>query len=475
MLQSATHVSERLILNSRRASGTVDVDGGQAAATPRRRSDTDPSDADQPFYTASSFGRHQTAAPPTTAPLDVIEIAWTPITKDIAATIVQLLVDDDDTKPPIRVVDLVDNRLGPELTATIAAAMDGSQVEEIILRFNEIGKGGCDAVASVINVSTRLRHVDLRGNHLGPLDVRKLLRSISVSQSLQRLGLSNNQLGPEGAALITAALEKNSFVTYLDVSMNSIVVGGIESIGSLLALPAHPLRHLNVWGNRLGAAGMDALMAVVAKNRSLTTLSAGNNNGGPQSAVSIGKMLAENTSLQSLELRCNSMDVGSLLPIAEGLAQNEALTSLQLSGNPFSAGGTSSGQLSASLDGLVKHLLRNETLTALDMASCALGTIGIIRLAGLIAASTTLSELTLSDNGAEDEAATALAKAIVSAKSLTSLDLSANRITMEGATDILESVQGNHRVAHLSLHGNAEINTVVQSKVDGLVAERRRR
>jgi Ran GTPase-activating protein (RanGAP) involved in mRNA processing and transport len=115
-------------------------------------------------------------------------------------------------------------------------------------------------------------------------------------------------------------------------------------------------------------------------------------------------------------------------------------------------------------------------MTSLDLASCELGTGGVIRVAGLIAASTSLKELNLSGNDAEDEAAAAIAKALLPSKSLTSLDLSANRLTMDGVADLLDAVQANMRVHHLALQGNAEeVGRVVQEKVDAMLADRRRK
>ncbi|CUG92168.1 leucine-rich repeat protein, putative [Bodo saltans] len=481
MLLSQKHVSERLILNSRRAS----INAGEAAENEERSQfETDggfklPQGPAAPLNEPGTHPLRKVGLgvsdPPPPAPLDVIEIAWTPITKDVVGTIVQVLVDDDDGKPPIRVVDLVDNRLGPKLTETICAAIEGSQVEEILIRYNDIGRLGCEAVASVVNVSTRLRFVDLRGNKLVPMDCRKFFRSLAVSQSVQRLGLSNNNLGPEGAILLATALEKNSFITQLDVSMNNIGVDGVTSLASLLKLPAHPLRNLNIWGNRLGAQGMDVLFDAVAANRSLTVLSAGNNNAGAGIGPAIARMLGANSTLTSLELRSNSMTAETLLKLSDGLAQNETVATLQLGGNPLSSGPTSS-QISAGLDAFVKRLVKNETMTSLDLASCELGTGGVIRVAGLVGASTSLKELNLSGNDAEDEAAAAIAKALLPSKSLTSLDLSTNRLTMDGVSDLLDAVQANTKILHLALQGNAEeVGRVVQEKVDAMLADRRRK
>lgn len=482
MLVSQKHVSERLILNSRRASISSAIDGaGDEGAAGAGGTDggysfgtSDPDSAAAKLHKKESGFLSSCADPPPPAPLDVIEIAWTPITKEVAATIVQVLVDDEDGKPPIRVVDLIDNRLGPKLTETICAAMEGSSVEELLFRFNEIGRTGCEAVASVVNLSTRLRFVDLRGNKLVPMDARKLFRSIAVSQSVQRLGLSNNNLGPEGAALLASALEKNSFVTQLDISMNNIGVNGVESLASILTLPAHPLRSLNVWGNRLGPQGTDVLLNAVSSNRSLTSLSAGNNNAGPTVGQRLAQLLQLNTTLTHLELRSNSFSSDVLSKLAEGVAQNSTLRSMQLGGNPLGGGG-SVQHVGHAVDGFVKRLVKNGIIETLDLAGCELGTAGIIRLAGLIAASSSLRELCVSGNDAEDEAAGAIAKGLISSKSLTTLDLSANRFTTVGVTDILEAVQGNTCVLHCALQGNSEdVGRVVQEKVDAMLAMRRR-
>lgn len=453
-----------------------------------------------------------------------IEIAWTPITQEVCDNICQLILEDDDvpahhnraaslaTAPlvpggrrastvhaagPIRVVDLIENRLGPNMAATICTALESSLVEELLLRFNNVGRMGCDAVASVLNVSNRLRYVDLRGNRLTPPDIRRVMKSVALSTSLQRLGLSNNDLRAEGAALIAAALEKNSFLTALDLSMNSLGEEGGVAIAALLAIPGGSLRELSLWGNRLGPNGIRAVCEAIAEGKkggsssssvgagdkkstasssstgggaggggcALQKLSLGNNSGTDLCCVYLQTLLEKNRTLTSLELRSNGITSQGVSTFVAGLAHNSSLQTLALSANPIGAHGA---------DALVKTLLHHPSLTSLDVAGCGLKSEGAARFAGLIAASTVLQDLTLSDNEVTDEGCASLSKALQApSKSLRSLDLTSNAITMTAVTEMLEAVESNPRLAHLALQGNIDIQRTALKKLDDLMIERR--
>ncbi|KEG11569.1 putative leucine-rich repeat protein (LRRP) [Trypanosoma grayi] len=393
-----------------------------------------------------------------------IEVAWTRMTPDMCDNICRTILDRE-AEVPVRVVDLIDNQLGPEQTQKIASVLESSAVRDVLLRYNDIGKEGCNALASVVNVSTKLQLLDIRGNGLSAGCVRNLIKSISMSTALTRLGLSSNKIGEEGAALLYKGLEKNAYLTALDVSLNEIGPKGAVSIAKLLALPASPLKSLLVYGNHLGCAGVVAIAGAMRQNRCLTELTLGNNNATDAATAELADMLRENATLEYLDLRLNTLTAVGVRNLArDGLAHNTFLLSLCLSGNPIgSVGG----------DEIAKTLImhQNGGLTRLDLSSCELGPTGCMRIANLISATTTLNEVNLSDNKLDDEAAVVLSRSIVNSISISMLDLSSNDIGEWGASNLIDATQLNSRMSSLVLQGN-NINRVVQKKIDTLLDER---
>ena len=262
------------------------------------------------------------------------------------------------------------------------------------------------------------------------------MKSVALSTSLQRLGLSNNDLRAEGAALIAAALDKNSFVTALDLSMNSLGEEGGIAIASLLAIPGGSLRELSLWGNRLGPNGIRAVCEAIADGKkssssgggvekkastssavsssnsaapsgggvggcALQKLSIGNNSGTDLCCVYLQSLFEKNRTLVSVEMRSNGITAQGVSSLVAGLAHNNTLQTLTLSANPIAVQGA---------DALVKTLIHHPSLTSLDVAGCSLKSEGAARLAGLIAASTVLRDLNLSDNEITDEGCASLSK-----------------------------------------------------------------
>jgi Ran GTPase-activating protein (RanGAP) involved in mRNA processing and transport len=396
-----------------------------------------------------------------------INLAFSKIGPEECAFICRTLMDPS-MEPPIRCVDLTDNQLGPEGAEKIASSLETSAVEELLLRYNNIGRAGCDAVGTVLNISSRLRLLDLRGNRLQPTDLRRLAKGISLSTHLTYIGLHDNELGPEGAALVASSLEKNSRVTFLDLSKNEIGPLGAMAIAKLLSTSTSVIQTLHLWCNKLGPDGVTSIAEAVADNKNLLHLSIGNNHATNASCKAIGTMIVKNRRLKTLELRSNSISeqgMRELCAVGFPKLSTCALESISLSGNPIGATGC---------DVLVKALIgcSDQRLAALDLWSCGLGSAGVIRVASLITCTPSIREVNLSTNEVDDESAVAVAKAIVASKGIASVDLSGNSIQSVGAADLLEAMQVNSQLTGLLLHGN-RVSRVVQKKIDALVAARK--
>lgn len=411
-----------------------------------------------------SFSADAGEALPSAFPTRKIKVSWTRIDKDMCETICLALVDRD-AMVPIKVVDLLDNQLGPSQTQKIASCLESSPVSDVFICYNDIGRDGCDGVAGVVNVSSKLQQLDLRGNNLSPADTRKLFKAVSGSTSLKRLGLSHNKLGPDGAALLAKALERNTYLTVLDISMNEIGAAGAECIANVLSNPASCLRNVQVYGNHLGAAGVRHIINAMQQNKEVRVLNIGNNNGTDATCGEIGDMLECNATLEELDLRLNGITADGMREMAKrGLQNNSTLRKLVLSGNAIGPVGAEEVSKALTTRG-------RSSFQCLDVSSCELGPIGGIRIAGLIACSLSLKEIYLSDNNLDDDAAISIARSAAESISLSIIDLSLNNIGESGSSCLIDTTQLNTHLVSLVLHGN-NINRVVQKKIDNLLEER---
>lgn len=367
----------------------------------------------------------------------------------------------------LRVLDFMENQLGPAAAEKLCVALETSLVEEVRLRFNEIGRPGADGLASVVTVSPRLRVLDIRGNALAAADVRKLLKALSYSTTIASFDVGFNALGPEGAQMLATALERNASVTSLDVCSNEIGPEGAQKIAALLAQPTCGIRLLELSSNRIGARGVEAIFEGARSAQSvLERLSCGSNAIGPSPPAmrALNEMLLVHRSLTQLDLRHNGITGPTLALISDGLASCARLSHISFAGNPIGREGMTAK--------MVQAMSVSETLLSVDLSSCGLESPGCTQVAALVSTSRTLTALNLANNQIDDSGADSLAKALPSSKRLVSLDLAMNAMSIGGAAMLVEAVQLAPKLSGLALHGN-QIGRAMQMKVDAVLMRRR--
>lgn len=368
---------------------------------------------------------------------------------------------------PLRVIDLMENQLGPDATEKLCVALETSLVEEVRIRFNNIGRPGADGLASVVTVSPRLKILDIRGNSLTGPDMRKLLKAISYSTTITSVELGGNNLGPEGCQMLATALERNASVTSLDLYKNQIGFEGAQKLAALLSLPTCGIRFLEISDNKIGGAGIEAIFEGVKSSQSVLERLACSSNaiGNSTTAIkTLNEVLLVHRSLSALDMRHNGIPGTLLTHLAEGVASCPRLSSISLGGNPIGRDGITQK--------LVQSLSFSETLLSLDLSSCSLESPGCTQIAGLVSTSRTITDLNLANNGIDDGGADAMAKVLPHSKRLVTLDLSMNHISIGGASMLMEAIQLAPKLTGLALHGNS-IGRAMQMKVDAVLGRRR--
>ncbi len=143
-------------------------------------------------------------------------------------------------------------------------ALEQQGLDELLARWSGLGALehltltqldiGPERLATILRVTGALQHLDLRQNELGPAGA-DLLAASPRAAALRILSLLGNALGPRGVTSLakTPALQG---LQGLDLRKNKLGVDGARAVGG--AFPN--LRVLDLTGNSLGTAGLEALV-----------------------------------------------------------------------------------------------------------------------------------------------------------------------------------------------------------------------
>lgn len=166
---------------------------------------------------------------------------------------------------------------------------------------------------------------------------------------------------------------------------------------------------------------------------------------GSSGMVWLVEELKTDTSVLSLDLSCNNIRVSGGTALAGALESNTTLTSLDLHSNA----------LLSSARAFATMLLRNQSLTHLNLRTNGIGANGAAALAKALGTDQCrLTSLNLRDNSIMAVGAAALAVALKANPVLKDLDLSENLIKEAGAATLAEALGSNGSLTALNLRYN---------------------
>mmetsp|Transcript_3343 Transcript_3343/g.7723 ORF Transcript_3343/g.7723 Transcript_3343/m.7723 type:complete len:495 (+) Transcript_3343:180-1664(+) len=162
---------------------------------------------------------------------------------------------------------------------------------------NRIGDDGAAALAEVLRLGgseVKLVYLELWHNLIGPRGCRALGDSLAGPSPLNRGGgnrslegfkLDFNPIGSAGLTNLARGLRSNTFLKNLSLSHCQIGPEGCAALAAALCFPGGKLSVLNLSGNHLGDAGLEALCGAppltlgggLAGNKSLTVLNLADN------------------------------------------------------------------------------------------------------------------------------------------------------------------------------------------------------
>eukprot|EP00667_Euglena_gracilis_P004838 EG_transcript_4869 len=234
------------------------------------------------------------------------------------------------------------------------------------------------ALTEALRSATNLTHLTLARAIPTPSMAEAVLDSLQGNQRLRYLNLANNRLGEMGEEQNLSALTQVK--RFLD--------------------ECESLTHVDLSGNRFGAAGTELMCQGVRESVSLHTLDLsqtemfavpdGEDELVENAAAAVREMLVKNKFLSRLILRDNRLTAESLEGISDALKGTTRLTSLDLAHNELGSPG-------AALIGSI--LAEHHGLQSLDMSHNKIGWKGIVSLGdALVSKNRTLTRLSLQRN-----------------------------------------------------------------------------
>jgi hypothetical protein len=159
----------------------------------------------------------------------VLNLADAYIANDGCDLVVQFLRDN----PATTSVELRGNNIGPEGAAVLAQAFAGANtnVRSLSLEWNMIGNG-IGPLAEAIALNPKLEVLDLRNNRIGPEGAEAIARLLETNKGLIKLDLRWNEIGSAGANALLAAFRVNRSLKQLDLAGNKIPEGLMAQLES---------------------------------------------------------------------------------------------------------------------------------------------------------------------------------------------------------------------------------------------------
>jgi hypothetical protein len=145
---------------------------------------------------------------------------------------------------------------------------------------NKINSGGGMAIAEMLSVNTRLKHLIMNSCDVSVEGGITIFQSLQNNISLEILSITDNDLGDESCESLASLLKVNQKLKYLDISENGI-----------------------------GYEGTIALSKAFIKNRTLTVLGLQWNDLNNDCAKKIGEVLQVNNTLKVINVLGNQIDV----------------------------------------------------------------------------------------------------------------------------------------------------------------------
>jgi Ran GTPase-activating protein (RanGAP) involved in mRNA processing and transport len=255
-------------------------------------------------------------------------------------------------------------------------------------------------------METSMVEADFGGKYLGTSGAIMVAAFLPKCTALSVLSLKGNSLGVDGGKALAGVLKGNTVITELNIADNGLTDRGRDMSGIITIADAIPnmraLSVLSLKSNNLRANGGKALAEGLKGNQVITELNIADNNltsdGNDMSGViALADVIPDMGAMTSLSLASNVLSVEGAKVIAACLPKCTAMTKLDFSNNYKNTAGQGYAYMSEEF---------------------------IRPIASMLKTNTSITELNVSSNWLNAEAAEILADGISDNGALTSLDVS---------------------------------------------------
>mmetsp|Transcript_5148 Transcript_5148/g.11205 ORF Transcript_5148/g.11205 Transcript_5148/m.11205 type:complete len:387 (-) Transcript_5148:369-1529(-) len=328
-------------------------------------------------------------------------------------------------------------------------------------------KGACLTSIQLNGNSKRLFN-----NRVGYMQVCALCEALYEDANVVSIDLSYNRLNDMAAQAVARLIKVNRTVRFINLAGNDITHVGATQLADALSMSSEGsaggpvLQVLMLSGNPLEDQGVVALGNMLRSNSSLAALDLCNTGAGIQGIISVCTALGEaNQTLSSLDLGSPTLkgpQDTTTLNIARMLASNTSLTELGLSKH---------GLTDDAFDTLVSYgLLRNRSVTSLDLRANRLSPFSGPTLERLLNDSHQLHSLNLASNRLGDQGALSLARSLPYTHWLQKLDMRSNNIGEQGLVALAEALSFATHLQEFLVWGNSFGPAASRAMLDTLSA-----
>lgn len=266
----------------------------------------------------------------------------------------------------LRSIDLRNQSLNDDGAWALSSYIKENKViRSVDLSYNGISDEGIQAISAALPLLRALSVLKLNGNGFAFDGCRYLCKVLSSSSSLTTLELSNNRLGDDGIEMVGSYLRYNEILDQLFVDSCLVGDDGLSCLRDAL-LVNRTLKHISLAGNKFGLLGITKLCSALELNASLQHLNLSLNDLGPEASCVIGNLFIKNDTISVLSINSINM-LGSL-------------------------------RSSYGIHGVCNALATNRSLTNLSMANNGINDQVLVELAQSLTKNPVLLKLDLSGN-----------------------------------------------------------------------------
>lgn len=311
--------------------------------------------------------------------------------------------------------------------------------------FWAIHEDGAAALAAALSKNTVVTSVDLTGNSICSEGAVALSRALAVNRSVTHLELGQNSICSRGCASLAASLSKNTSIKYVGLACNELQDDGARTITAVIENNPS-MTSLDLCKNGVSCKGaLAASGSLAATCSSVTSIDLAHNEIGPAGAGYLASALCGNSRLAYVNLNYNRLGDDGAICFGRPLQANVSLCALQLANNNISDIG---------IFALAESLEFNGNVTSVDLSWNLVDGRGAFAFAHAMRKNHSINNIKFDGNKIGDDGAAAFALALESNDALTNLDLACNGLNSKGAYAFAEAIKVGTRLRSLHLGQN---------------------